>query len=358
MLIGIPKEIKKGEKRVALIPEHVKVLVSKGHKVRLERDAGAGCKFSDYDYRKAGARIVKNVDDCEMIVKVKEPSSDRIRHNQIIMGYLHIEKGQNMPLLKQLLDKNVTSYAYEEIRDDNGNRLVNLGVEAGIVGMYEGLRLYGRLMEKNSMDNQFKNLKPIKEYFSVDEIYRSLENAGLHNGVKVYIFGKGRVSYGAQKILKYSKIIPNVLYRDKTRFITNYLPEADIIVNAVDWYPDEPHIITKDMLKLMKKTAIIVDISCDAGGAIQSCIPTNWDNPTYEVNGITHYCVDNLPSAIPRDASIHLSNMIIDSVLAVADGDVLETGLMTSEGVFEYMKEKGKLAEFEEHFFNYVDESA
>jgi len=135
------------------------------------------------------------------------------------------------------------------------------------------------------------------------------------------------------------------------------LPKADIIVNAVDWYPHEPRIITKNMLKLMKKNAVIVDISCDENGSIESCIPTTWQKPTYVFNGITHYCVDNLPSAIPRDSSIHLSNMIIPHVLRVANGEELETGLMTKNGVFEYAKREEVMEQLEPEILAVVEES-
>jgi len=336
MRIGIPKETKLGEFRVALIPDHVRLLSKAGHTVFVERDAGKKCKFSNRAYEKAGAIISDDVYDCEMIVRVKEPPLATIKKNQIIMGYLHVEKGQNPTLLKKLLDQNTTGYAYEEIRDEEGNRLVNLGVEAGIVGMYEGLRLYGKVLRKNGFKNKFKKLKPIKKYFCIEDVYKALIEANVHNEVNVYILGKGRVSSGAQTILTYTDIEPTVLYRDKTIFIDGYLPKADIIINAVDWYPHEPRIITKNMLKLMKKTAVIIDISCDENGAIESCIPTTWQKPTYVFNGITHFCVDNLPSAVPRDSSIHLSSMIIDHVLKVVNGEVLETGLMTKEGKFEY----------------------
>ncbi len=339
MKIGILKETKKGEFRVALVPEHVRQLVEEGHEVYVEMGAGAGSKFTNADYRKAGAKIKRDVSDCKMIVKVKEPQIDKIKPGQIIMAYLHVEKGQNMELLKTLLDRNVTGYAYEEIRDEKGFRLVNLGVEAGIVGMYEGLRLYGQVLENNGKVNRFKRLKPIKEYFSVKEVYKALKEANVHNGVNVYIFGKGRVSSGSQEVLSFTDIKPNVLYRDKTVFVKQFLPDADIIVNAVDWYPGEPRIITKNMLKIMKNTAVIVDISCDPMGAVETCIPTTWEDPYYEVNGVTHYCVDNLPSAIPRDSSIHLSNMIFEHVRKVANGEELDTGLMTKEGIFEYAKE-------------------
>jgi len=347
MIIGIPKETKKKEFRVALIPKHVALLSKLGHKVFVEKGAGAGCKFSDSDYQKAGAQIKDSVYDSEMIVKVKEPPISLIRKNQIIMGYLHIEKGQNPALLNKLLNQNTTSYAYEEIRDDKEERLVNLGVEAGIVGMYEGLRLYGKVLENNNIKNKLKNLKPIQEYFSIEKIFTTLAKSNIENGVNVYIFGKGRVSKGVQEILKYSSIKANVLYRNKTAFIEKYLPKADVIVNAIDWYPNEPHIIKRDMLKLMKKTAVIVDISCDTNGGIETCIPTTWENPTYSVEGITHYCVDNLPSAIPRDASIHLSEMIIKHVIKVANNENYLNGLMTKNGIFEYSKKKETNDKFE-----------
>lgn len=358
MIIGIPKETKLGERRVALTPDHVSLLTKAGHTVFVEKDAGKGCKFSNRAYRKVGGVVVNDVYDCEMIVRVKEPPLHTIKRNQVILGYLHVEKGQNPVLLKKLLEKNATSYAYEEIKDENGERLVNLGVEAGIVGMYEGLRMYGKVLEKQGFENRFKELKPIRSYYCVENLYNALKESNIDNGVNVYILGKGKVSSGAQKVLRYSSIRANVLYRNKTVFIDQYLPKADLIVNAVDWYPNEPRIITKDLLKLMKKTAVIVDISCDENGAIESCIPTTWQNPTYVFNGITHSCIDNLPSAVPRDASIHLSEMIIPHVLKVANDQELETGMMTKNGVFEYAKKKGILKEFEQEFLSAVEEGA
>jgi alanine dehydrogenase len=155
----------------------------------------------------------------------------------------------------------------------------------------------------------------------------------------------GKAEY--QKVLRrFLSIAPSkrMFYTGaKQRWLNNICQKADVIVNAIDWYPDEPHIIKKGMLKLMKKTAVIVDISCDRGGGIETCIPTTWEEPTYSVEGITHFCVDNLPSAIPRDASIHLSEMIISHVLRVANGENYQNGLMTKNGIFEYAKRKDKM---------------
>jgi alanine dehydrogenase len=345
MIIGIPKETKPGEVRVALTPAHAGRLAQAGHRVRIERGAGAGCRFSDDEYAQAGAEIAHSVLDSDMIVRVKAPPADSIRKFQIIMGYLHVEKGQNPRLLNALLDTHATSYAYEEIRDRDGERLVNLGYEAGIVGMYEGLRIYGQVLERHGLENRFRALKPVREFFfSEEEILDFVDHSGLADGVTAYILGKGRVSRGAQQVLKHTPIKPKVLYRKQTANMSRYLSWADIIVNAVDWYPGEPTIITKDMLRKMKRTAVIVDISCDTNGSIESCIATSWDDPTYTFNGITHFCVDNLPSAIPRDSSVHLSEMIIEHVLTVASGEDLPTGLMTRDGVFEHAVMTGAAA--------------
>jgi hypothetical protein len=245
-------------------------------------------------------------------------------------------------LLNTLLDKHVTSYAYEEIRDEKRERLVNLGHEAGIVGMYEGLRIHGQVLKNYGLMNRFRALKPVRQFFSEQEILSFVEKAGLADGVRVYILGKGRVSGGAQKVLQHTPIQPNVLYRKETADMSPYLSGADIIVNAVDWYPHEPRIIHKDMLRRMKRTAVIVDISCDTNGAVESCVPTSWDDPTYTFNGITHFCVDNLPSAIPGDSSTHLSEMIFEHVLKAASEEELPTGLMTKDGVFEYAVRNGR----------------
>ena len=347
MKIGIPKETKSNEFRVALVPSDVKKLVEFGHEVVVEKDAGKGCGFSNKEYIIAGAKIADYVYDCPMIVRVKEPPLDTIKQGQRIMAYLHVEKGQNPELLNTLLDNNVTSYAYEEIKDNFGDRLVNLGLEAGVVGMYEGLRLHGKLLKKAGKKDLFKPLPPIKKY-GKEKSYSYLSRLNLERKPVVAIMGNGRVSAGVKEVLRQAGINPLILWRDKTPFIDDYLPHIDILINAVVWYPTDPNIVRRSMLKLMKKTSVIVDISCDKNGAVETCIPTTWDAPIYEEEGITHMCVDNLPSAIPREASMHLSTMILPYVLSVASDLKLKTGLMTMAGIFEYTKqeEQTKLSRF------------
>lgn len=336
MIIGIPKETKKGEARVSLIPVDVKKLVKLGHGVFVEHNAGFRAGFSNKEYLAAGSKIKKKVYNCPMIVRVKVPPLNSIKKNQIIMAYLHIEKGQDIPLLKKLLQKKVKSYAYEEIRDDKGKRLVTLGFEAGVVGMYEGLRIYGKML-----NNEFKKLPPIEKCITMTKVFKELSKLNLKTKPHIVIMGCGRVSKGCQKVLKHASIKPEVLYRDKTPYIKDYLPTTDILVNAVVWLPIEPRIVTKDMLSLMKKTSLIDDISCDEKGAVETCKPRSWGQPTYKVKGITHYCIDNLPTALPRAVSISLSRMILPYAIAVANGKDLKQGLMTKEGKIKFKLPKG-----------------
>lgn len=336
MIIGIPKETKERECRVALTPETVGYLVSRGNVICVQRGAGKGSGFSDDEYVLYGAIIKDDVYDCDMIVRVKAPSLGAIKKNQIIMAYLHIEKGQNPELLNRLIEQKTTSFAYESIVDLNGKRLVSLGHETGIIGMIEGLRLYGQSKYSRSSLNPFRSLKSMWDYKTKSEAYHALKQIKLNGDINVTILGKGRVSKGAQEVLRQIPIIPAVLYRDETPHMRKYLPKIDILVNAVTWFPGDPHIVKREDSKLMKKKSVIVDISCDKAGAIESCVPTTWMNPTYIDSGILHFCVDNMPSAMARESSIHLSKMILPFVERVAKSKKLQSGCMTCNGKYAY----------------------
>lgn len=337
MDIGVPKEVKNGEGRVALVPEDVGKIIDAGHHVFVERNAGLASGFNDEQYCDAGASIKDSVYDCPMIVRVKKPPLDTLNDNHIVMAYLHVEKGQDPALLKKMLEMAVTGYAYEEMRDFEGSRNVNLGFEAGLVGMYEAIRIWGGLLDVNDKDSVFQKLPPIQNV-ALEEAYLCLDGLNSKANISIVLMGNGCVSSGVQKVLRRANIKPVVLDRNETLSIEDYLPTTDMLVNATLWSPEDPQIVKQSMLKMMKRTALICDISCDMNGAIQTCIPTTWVDPTYLVDGITHFCVDNLPSAIPRESSIRLSKMILPHVLKVADGKILETGLMTYRGDFKYGK--------------------
>ncbi|MFC1504236.1 hypothetical protein ACFL6D_02345 [Spirochaetota bacterium] len=339
MKIGIQKEIRRNETRVALIPDDAKKLVEKGHEVCVMKNAGKDAGFTADDYRKVGITVCDTVRDCDLVISVKEPDLSKLRSKTTVMAYLHVEKGQNAKLLSKLKKKKVLSYAFEELRNGSSERVVNLGFEAGLVGIVEGLRTYGQILEKNGLDNAFHKLRSAKEYGTKDKIYAEVSKLNYtNNGINVVIMGKGRVSSGVQDILKCVRIKPKVLYRKETANIEKYLPEVDILVNSVDWYPEEPRILNRKSLRLMKKTALILDISCDTNGAVETCIPTSWDDPIYEVDDIYHFCISNLPSAIPQCASAHLSEMILPYIMKVANGEKLKSGMMTRNGHFVYQR--------------------
>ena len=355
MNIALPKETKVGEKRIALVPEHVKKLIDAGHRVLIEKDAGIGAGFSDQEYARVGAQIVsaEEIYQQPLIVRVKEPPLETLRSNQTIMSYLHIEKNQNPVLLQALLDHNITAYAFEEIRDpQTKHNLISQGFEAGVVGMFEGLRYYGEILEKNNQPNPFKNIKTMQDYLTKKEAYLALREINPRDiKMNVCLAGYGKVSKGCQEVLAQLSNPPLVLREEDTArtkiwgkdfaYIWKHLPTIDIFVNAVFWKPGQQRVLTKQDLELMKKDGLIIDISCDQAGGIETCTPTDWQNPTYQIQTdnhktITHFCVDNLPSAMANEASLNISRMTYSSILKVANGEELTYGLMTKEGQFVF----------------------
>lgn len=357
MQITILKETKNNEHRVALIPADVLKLISEGHTVYVESNAGSLAGFSNLEYEKVGAKIVdtQTALNQNFIVKVKEPEISHLKDNQIIMAYLHIEKNQNPKLLQTLLEKNITSYAFEEIRDHRTHRMISLGFEAGVVGMFEGLRQYGKIQEELNNKNPFKDILPIREYPTKTDAYLALrEIFPRYFNAKVAIAGYGKVSKGAQEVLAQLSSPPIVLKEEDTHrtsfygkehaYIKEHLSKIDIFVNAIVWSPGQNRVLTVKDLEYMKDKSLIIDISCDQNGGIETCIPTTFDNPIYEhktKNGKTiyHFCVDNLPSAMANESSVNLSRMILPYVQMVANNNILLSGLMTKDGKFVYTKQ-------------------
>ncbi len=326
MIISVPKEIKKNEYRVSITPAGVETLVSKGHELIIETKAGIASGISDEDYEAAGARIAADsraiYGSGEMILKVKElfpVEFDLLREGQIIFSYLH--SANNPEETQALLDQKVIAIAYEDIETDDGKAplLTPMSEIAGEVGLLMGAY----------------------HMFTVNG------GAGILIGgavgaepAKIVILGAGNVGLGAARYAiglgadvtildvdldRLRDVRQKIFPRVKTLFLNGYnvqyiLPHVDLLINAVKWPPRaDKHIVTKDMLKIMKKEALIVDISCDPAGAIETCVPTSHDEPIYEVEGIRHYCVDNLPSAVARTASNALCNTSLPYVTEIAE---------------------------------------
>ena len=326
LIIGVPREIKKNEHRVSITPPAIDALVSRGHQIIIETQAGAGSGISDADYTAAGANLAADArtvyQKAEMILKVKElfpHEFDFLREGQIIFTYIH--SANNPEETQALLDKKVIAIAYEDIETDDGRcpLLTPMSEIAGEVGLLMG----------------------------VYHMFTTSGGSGILIGgavgsqpAKVAILGAGNVGLGAARyavglgadvtlldidLERLRDVRQTILPGIKTVYLNQYnvrqiLPGVDLLINAVKWPPQsDDHIVTREMLKLMKTDSLIVDISCDPAGAIETCVPTSHDEPTYVVDSIRHYCVDNLPSAVSKTASDALSNASLQYVFKIAD---------------------------------------
>jgi len=331
LILGVPKEIKRNEYRVSITPPAVDALVSKGHQIIIETQAGTGSGIADADYTAAGATIALDAKTVyqkgEMILKVKEffpPEFDFLKEGQIIFTYIH--SANNPEETQALLDKKVVAIAYEDIQTDDGKfpLLTPMSEMAGEVGLIMG----------------------VYHMFTINGGSGALIGGAVGaEPAQVAILGAGNVGLGAARYAlglgadatlldidldRLREIRQKIFPRIKTLYLNRYhirqiLPKIDLLINAVKWPPrSDQHIVTREMLQLMKKDALIVDISCDPAGAIETCVPTSHDKPTYTVDGIRHYCVDNLPSAVAKTASYALSNTSLPYVKKIAENGWLQ----------------------------------
>ena len=321
MIIGIPKEIKPQEGRVAQMPEQVKLLTDAGYKVLVEKDAGILSDVSDADYLAAGAEIVESAkavyDGAELIVKVKEfqPAEyDLLRKEHILFTNIH--PAATPEQVDVLLDKQLVAIAAEDCHEFGSPNCAL----AGEVGAFEGIRL----------------------------CFAPHGGSGRHfyghfgsSPIKAAVIGLGNVGRGALRVLLSLgidvvgyDISDGIRYRTEqdwdhrnfsTRHINDFatdMVEYDLIVNCVLWPKHrEDHLISREDLKRLKPTCVISDISCDPGGAVETCRATTWQEPTYREEGIMHFCVDNIPGSVPVAASAGYSRALYPHIV-----NMLENG--------------------------------
>ena len=331
MIIGVPKEIKKNESRVSITPPAVDALVSKGHQIIIETQAGVGSGISNEDYTAAGAILSPDAKTVyqkgEMILKVKELFPEEfefLKEGQIIFTYIH--SANNPEETQALLDKKVIAIAYEDIETDDGKfplltPMSEIAGEIGLImGVYHMFTISGGsgILIGGAVGAEPANVAIL-----------GAGNVGL--GAARYAIGLGAdVTLLDIDLERLRDIRQKIFTRIRTLYLNRYnvrqmLPKIDLLINAVKWPPrSDQHIVTREMLKLMKKGALIVDISCDPAGAIETCVPTSHDEPTYTVDGIRHYCVDNLPSAVAKTASCSLSNTSLPYVTKIAENGWLQ----------------------------------
>ena len=326
MKIGVPKEIKPQENRIGLTPDSAKALVSEGHEVLVENNGGFEAGFENDQYLQAGAKIVDTAsdifNDAEIIVKVKEPQKvevDMIRENQIVYTYFHLAAAKE--LTEGLMKSKSINIAYETVTDDNG-RLPLLAPMSAVAGRMS-VQAGAHCLEKNQKGRGvLLGGAPGGEPANVLILGGGVvgENAAIiATGMqaKVHIVDKSEARLNQLVEMFGDKIIPE--QSDKVD-LNKLVAHADLLVGGV-LIPgaEAPKLVTKDMLKLMKRGSVIVDVAIDQGGCVETSKPTTHRDPTYIVDDVVHYCVANMPGGVPRTSTYALNKATLPYLLKLAN---------------------------------------
>ena len=326
MIIGVPKEIKNNENRVALTPAGTQELIKRGHRVLVQQTAGVGSGFSDEEYAQAGAKLVSDAAGvfgaAEMIMKVKEPVEPEyklIRNDQLVFTYFHFASYE--PLAEAMIASGAVCLAYETVERVDGSLplLIPMSEVAGRMSIQEG----AKYLEK-----------PLKG--------RGILLGGVPGvqPARVLILGGGIVGTNAAKIAAGMGADVTIMdvNIDRLRYLDDVMPtnvrtlvsneytirsivrESDLIIGGV-LIPGAkaPKLITRDMLKTMRPGTVLVDVAVDQGGCIETCRPTTHEDPTYVIDDIVHYCVANMPGAVPYTSTLALTNATLPYAIRLAN---------------------------------------
>jgi len=344
MLIGTVKEIKIGENRVGLIPQGVVALVGAGHEVLVETNAGANSGFSDEYYKKSGASITSPEETWEksgMIVKVKEPIKSEykyLRKDLMLFTYLH--PAGDRDLTQELVRSGTTGIAYETVELENGELplLTPMSEIAGILAVQKGAQYLERPHGKGKLIPSPEGVKPSK----------------------VTILGSGVVSTAACKIARIMGADVIVIGRNEKQLryiretfkaktlvskpenIAKSIAESDLVIDGISVTGGKtPKLVTREMIKQMHPGSVVVVVSIDQGGALETARPTSHDDPIYVEEGVIHYCVPNMPALVPKTSTIALTTATLPYVLKLAKGfQSAIKDLALAKGINTY---KGKL---------------
>tara|TARA_B100000927_G_scaffold144443_1_gene116573 strand:+ start:2572 stop:3687 length:1116 start_codon:yes stop_codon:yes gene_type:complete len=326
MNIGVPKEIKNNENRVAITPGGVLELIKRGHVVRVQTQAGMGSGFSDEDYVEAGASIAPTIEsvyeEAEMIVKVKEPIDAEyglLREGQLIFTYFHFASSE--PLTHACIESQAVCLAYETVESDNGALplLIPMSEVAGRMSVQQGAKYLEKPIQgKGVLLGGVPGVEPGRVLIlggGIVGTQAAQMAAGLGAMVTILDVNLDRLRY-------LNDVMPaNVVTRFSTEMtIRELIPHMDLIVGAV-LIPGAkaPSLITRDMLSMMHKGTVLVDVAVDQGGCIETCKPTTHEDPTYIIDDIVHYCVANMPGAVPYTSTIALTNATLPYVIELAN---------------------------------------
>lgn len=326
MLIGVPKEIKNNEYRVGLVPSSVRELAANGHQVMIEHDAGAGIGFDDAAYAQAGAEIVNNPDEIfarsDMIIKVKEPQPEecrRLKEGQVLFTYLHLAPDPEQAKLLQA--SGCVAIAYETVTNKNGGLplLSPMSEVAGRMSIQAGATCL-EITNKGSgmLLGGVPGVAPAKVVvLGGGVVGTNAVRMAMGMGAHVVVIDKSLERLYQLDLQFGSKI--NTIF-STTDAIERHTATADLVIGAV-LVPggSAPRLVTKEMIEKMRLGSVVVDVSIDQGGCFETSRPTTHQNPTYIVDGVVHYCVTNMPGAVPRTSTFALNNATLPFVLSLAN---------------------------------------
>lgn len=352
MIIGVPKEIKNNENRVGLTPAGVSAFAKSGHKVFVQATAGLGSGFSDEEYKKAGATMLKTIAEvykkAEMIIKVKEPIKEEyalITEGQLLFTYFHFASYE--PLTKAMIKSKAVCLAYETVekKDRSLPLLVPMSEVAGRMSVQEGAKFLEKPMGgRGILLGGVPGVKPAEVLVlggGIVGTQAAIMAAGLGADVTI-------MDISLPRLRELDNILPKNV---KTVYSNEYniremITHSDLIVGAV-LIPGAkaPHLITKDMLKTMRPGTVLVDVAVDQGGCFETTKATTHEKPTYVIDGVIHYCVANMPGAVPYTSTLALTNATLPYALqlankgwkkACADNEELRLGLNVVHGKVVY----------------------
>jgi alanine dehydrogenase len=325
MIIGVPKEIKNNENRIALTPGGALELTKRGHEVYIQKDGGLGSGFSNLMYKDCGAKILDTIEDiyqiAEMIMKVKEPIEKEyalIRKDQLVFTYFHFASHE--PLTRAMIDNDSVCLAYETVQalDKSLPLLVPMSEVAGRMAIQEGAKYLEKPVKgKGVLLGGVPGVSPGKVLIiggGIVGTQAAKMAAGLGAQVTILDVSLARLRY-------LNDVMPaNVVTRFSNEMnIRELIPHMDLIVGAVlKPGAKAPNLITRDMLKDMHPGTVLVDVAVDQGGCIETCKPTTHEDPTFIIDDIVHYCVANMPGAVPYTSTVALTNATLPYAIQLA----------------------------------------
>ena len=343
MKIGIVKEIKDKENRVAVTPDGVGELVRAGHQVLVETEAGVGSGFSDAQYQDAGAKIVatEQVWAVELVVKVKEPLPIEYGYlkGQILFTFLHLA-GVSSALTEALLDSKTTAIAYESVEDAAGHLpiLAPMSAIAGNMAVTVGTYYLAKFNQGNGVQLAKVLNERQGKVLIIGEGVVGQHAARMADGMGANVFLAG---LNQTQLLNIQADFPTIsILLSSEQTLREHIVDADLVIGAVLCRGAKaPKVVTEAMVQSMQKGAVIVDVSIDQGGCIESSVPTSHSNPVYTKHGVLHYCVTNMPGAYPRTATTVLTRATLDFILQIAAQGIVsdrqETGLYKAINTYQ-----------------------